>query len=159
MSKFSKNEQNAIDEKFEQLKKVCDGLLSHAELADIITKRRINWLNEKLEEMLVKYDGLSPEEQAYNIIFFDHMKINPNHSKMVRISPTKIKIESYNFCPYLEASNKLKLDTRCVCKDVGEPSIQKMCEIIHPKLRFSRSYNNIRPCNSALYCEEYIEII
>ena len=158
MPKFSENEQNAIDEKYKQLKKVCDGLLSHSELADLITDRRINWIKKNLDEMLAKYDGLSPEEQAYRIIYFDHMKINPEHSKMVRISPTKIRIDSYNFCPYLEASNKLNLDTRCICKEVGEPSIQKMCEIIHHKLRFSRNYDNIRPHNG-VYCEEYIEII
>lgn len=158
MSKFSDHEQNAINEKFTQLKKVCDGLLSHAQLAGTITKRRINWLKENLNIMLAKYKCLNPEEQAYRIIYFDHMKINPEHSKMVRISPTKIKIESYNFCPYLEASNQLGLDTKRICKDVGEPSIQKMCEIIHPKLRFSRNYDNIRPHNGA-FCEEYIEII
>ena len=158
MSKFSIHEQNAIDEKFAQLKKVCDGLLSHSELAGIITERRINWLKENLDQMLAKYEGLPPEEQAYRIIYFDHMKINPEHSKMVRISPTKIRVDSYNFCPYLEASNRLNLDTRCICKEVGEPSIQKMCEIIHHKLRFSRNYANIRPHNGA-FCEEYIEII
>lgn len=158
MSKFSDIEQNAIDEKFAQLKQVCDGSFSHIQLADAITERRINWLKENLDKMLTKYNSLSPEEQAYCIIYFDHMKINPEHNKIFRISPTKIKIESYNFCPYLEASNQLGLDTRRICKDVGEPSIQKMCEIIHPKLRFSRNYDNIRPHNGA-FCEEYIEII
>ncbi|MFH1822256.1 MAG: hypothetical protein ABH830_00990 [Patescibacteria group bacterium] len=158
MVKFSKNEQNAIEEKYEQLKKVCSGLLSHSELAEIITKRRINWLKENLNGMLEKYKNLSPEEQAYRIIYFDHMKIDPEHSKMIRISPTKIKIESYNFCPYLEASNQLNLDTRCICKEIGEPSIQKMCEIIDHRLRFLRNYDNIRPLNGA-FCEEYIEII
>ncbi len=158
MSKFSKNEQNAIKEKFKQLKQVCNGLLSHSELANIITERRTSWIKNNLKEMLTKYNGLAPEEQAYHIIYFDHMKINPEHSKMVRLSPTKIRIESYNFCPYLEATNQLKLDTRCICKDVGEPSIQKMCEIIHPKLKFSRNYDNIRPHNGT-YCEEFIEII
>ena len=52
MSKFSKNEQFAIDEKYTQLKKVCDGLLSHSELADIITERRIKWINNNLEEYI-----------------------------------------------------------------------------------------------------------
>jgi tRNA(adenine34) deaminase len=85
------------------------------------------------------------------------MKIEPSHSKMTRISSKKIRIDSYNFYPYLEATKKLKLDTKIICKKVGEPSIQKMCEMIHPKLKFSRNYDNIRPHNKK-YCEEYIEI-
>jgi len=86
------------------------------------------------------------------------MKIDPLKSKMTRISPTKIRIDSYNFCPYLETVKKLKLDTRCICKKVGEPSIQAMCKMINKKLKFSRNYDNIRPHNKE-YCEEYIEII
>jgi hypothetical protein len=158
MSKFTDKEKEAIKEKYGQLKKVCDGEISHSDLADTISKRRLNWIKKNLEEMQRKYDGLSPEEQAYHIIYFDHMKINPEHSRMIRISPTKIRIESYNFCPYLEASSQLDLDTRCICKEVGEPSIQSMCKIIHPKLKFSRNYDNIRPHNGD-YCEEFIELI
>src|SRR3989344_6064426 len=113
---FSETEQKAIQEKLEQLQKIKEGLMDHQELANLITGRRINWIQEHLDEMLGKYDGLSPEEQAYRIVFFEHMKINPEHSKMVRISPKKIKIESYNFCPYLEACCHLGLDTRHVCQ-------------------------------------------
>ena len=108
--------------------------------------------------MLAKYDGLSPEEKAYRIIFLEHMKINPEHSKMVRVSPKKIRMDSYNFCPYLEACERLGLETKSVCKKIGEPSIQRLCEMIHPKLRFSRNYSNIRPGNDA-FCEEYIELV
>lgn len=157
MSNFSKIHQKAINEKTNQIKKVCDGLCTYAELADIITERRVSWLKANLNKMLKKYKDLPPEEQAWHIIYFDHMKIEPKHSKMTRISSKKIRIDSYNFCPYLEAVKKLKLDTKIICKKVGEPSIQKMCEMIHPKLKFSRNYNNIRPKNKK-YCEEYIEI-
>ena len=153
---FSETEQKAIEEKLEQLRKVKEGTLSPQELADLITQRRVGWIRENLDEMLVKYEGLSPEEQAYRIVFFDHMKINPEHSKMARVSPTKIKVESYNFCPYLQACSRLGLDTRFVCGDIGEPSIQAMMEMINPNLRFSRNYVNIRPHNGA-FCEEYVE--
>lgn len=154
---FFKSEQKAIAEKCEQLNKVIDGVLTPQELADLITQRRVEWIREHLDEMLAKYDGLNPEEQAYRIIFFDHMGINPGHSKMVRISPTKIKIESHNFCPYLEACQQLGLDTRFVCREIGEPSLQEMLKIIHPNLRYNRNYQNIRPKNR--FCEEYIELI
>jgi len=154
----SESEQKAINEKLEQLQRVKEGILTPQELADLITQRRVSWIQEHLDEMLAKYDGLSPEEQAYRIVFFDHMKINPEHSKMVRVSPRKIKIESHNFCPYLEACRHLGLDTRYVCHDIGEPSIQKMIEVISPNLKFSRNYVNIRPHNWA-FCKEYIELL
>ena len=155
---FSESEQKAIEEKLEQLQRVKEGTLAPQELVDLITQRRVGWIQEHLDEMLTKYDGLSPEEQAYRIVFFDHMKINPSHSKMVQVSPRKIKIESHNFCPYLEACRHLGLDTRYVCQDIGEPSTQKMIEVINPNLRFSRNYDNIRPRNGA-FCEEYIELL
>jgi len=155
---FSETEQKAIQEKLEQLQKVKEGTLSHKELADLITERRINWIGENLNEMLAKYSGLNPEEQAYRIVFFEHMVINPNHSRMVRVSPRKIRIESYNFCPYLEACQQLDLDTRYVCREIGEPSIQRMIEAINPNLRFSRNYANIRPHNR-VFCEECIELL
>lgn len=153
---FSKSEQKAVEEKLEQLQKVKEGILSPQELVDLITQRRVSWIREHLDEMLAKYDGLSPEEQVYRIVFFDHMKINPEHVKMVRVSPRKIKIESHNFCPYLEACRHLDLDTRHVCQNIGEPSIQRMIEIINPNLKFSRNYIKIRPHNE-IFCEEYIE--
>ncbi len=155
---FSETEQKAIEEKLEQLRKVKEGTLSSGELADLIAQRRVEWIQEHLDELLAKYYSLSPEEQAYRIVFFEYMRINPEHSKMVRISPRKIKIESYNFCPYLEACRHLDLDTRYVCKDIGEPSLQRIMEVINPNLSFSRNYANIRPYNIT-FCEEYIELL
>lgn len=155
---FNEIEQRAIQEKLEQLKKVQQGTLTPNELADLIMQRRVDWIQEHLDEMLVKYNCLSLEEQAYRIIFFDHMKINPEHSKINRISPTKIKIQSYNFCPYLEACSLLGFDTKYVCKEIGEPAMEKMIKIINTNLRFSRNYQNIRPFNKD-FCEEYIEIV
>jgi len=152
----SESEQEAIQEKLEQLRQVKEGILTHQELANLITQRRVKWIKEHLKEMLLKYKGLSPEGQAYRIIYFDHMGINPEHSKMVRVSPTKIKIKSNNFCPYLEACQKLSLDTKTVCKEIGEQSIKKMIELINPNLKFSRNYANIRPHNGV--CEECFEL-
>jgi actin-related protein len=153
----SESEQKAIQEKLEQLNQVKEESLYHQELADSITQRRVRWIKENLKEMLAKYKGLSPEEQAYKIVFFEHMGINPEHSKMTRVSPKKIKIESYNFCPYLEVCRQLDLDTKIICRDIGEQSVQKMIELINPALRFSRNYKNIRPDKE--FCEEFIELL
>jgi hypothetical protein len=152
---FSEAEQLAIRDKTEQLRSVQDGKLTLKELDAQITQRRLAWIEENLELLLRKYDHLPPEEQAYNIIFFDHMRINPDHVKMTRISETKIRTDSYSFCPYLEACSLLNLDTRVVCKEMLEESIKKMVKAIHPKLEFSRNYKNLRPYQP--FCEEYIE--
>jgi len=154
---FSKTEQKAIQEKFEQLQEIKKGTLTIQGLTDLITQRRVEWIQGHLDEMLAKYKTLNPEEQAYRIVFFDHMKINPAHSKMTRISQRKIRVDSYNFCPYLEACLRLDLDTKFICKEAGEQSIQTMIEVINPNLKFGRNYANLRPHNS--FCEEYFEIL
>jgi hypothetical protein len=64
MSNFSKNHQKAISEKTNQIKKVCDGICTYAELADIIKARRVSWLKANLNKMLKKYKDLPPEKQA-----------------------------------------------------------------------------------------------
>lgn len=153
---FSHEEQKAIEDKLEQLGKVKNGLLKPQELAMSITKRRIAWLKENKKDVLAKYAGLPDEEKAYRILYFDHMKINPEHSKLTKISDGKIKIESWSFCPYLEACKKLGLDTKFVCREIGESSCQKFCEMINPRIKFSRNYKNIRPYSN--FCEEYFEI-
>ena len=86
---FTKLEEKAIKEKLKQLKKVKDGSLTPKKLADLITKRRASWFLKNKKDVLVKYENLPDEEKAYRIIFFDHMKINPQHSKMVRVGDKK----------------------------------------------------------------------
>jgi hypothetical protein len=152
---FSISEQKAIKEKLNQLRRIKQGTLTPLELSELITKRRVNWMG-KNQQTLRNDRSLNIDELAYNIIFFDHMNINPEFSRIKRISPNKIQICSYNFCPYLEACGILGLDTRIICKEIGEPSIQKMISLINPNLKFSRDYNHIRPYTP--FCKEYIEI-
>ncbi len=154
---FSEEEQKVIQEKLEQLNRVKEKILSPHELAGLIAKRRVQWLEENLGLLLAKYGHLPPEEQAFNIIFLEHLRINPEHLKMTRICPNKIRIDSYNPCPYLEACQQLGLETKFVCKHIGEPAFRKMVKRINPNLRFTRNYRKIRPGNA--FCEEYIEVV
>jgi hypothetical protein len=149
-------DERRIEEKKELLKRIKDGSLSAQELADLITKKRVAWFEKNKDAVLQKYKELPPEEQAYWIICHEHMKIDPL-PVLARVSQTRIRIESYNFCPYLEACKQLGLDTKVVCREIGEPSVQKICEMINPRLRFSRNYQNIRPYSD--FCEEYFEVI
>src|SRR3989344_6979607 len=107
---FTEIQKRAIDEKLELLTKIKKGELPAQKLAELITKRRINWF-EANKSILEKYHNLPDEEKAYRIICFDHMNINPEHSKMIRLCVGLINIKSYNFCPYLEACKQLGLDT------------------------------------------------
>lgn len=154
--RFVKPNKKAVKEKVRQLNMVLRKRLDLTKLADLITKRRLDWFKKNKRVVLKKYKDLPVEEKAYRIIYFDHMKINPEHSKMVRVNQKKIKIESHNFCPYLEACKETGLDTRHICKEIGEPSIQVFCKAIDKKLKFSRNYKKIRPQH--LFCEEFIEI-
>lgn len=153
---FSQKEQKAIKEKIELLRKVKNGKLTPKEATHIITQRRVKWLKENLTKLNNNYKNLDLLEKAYKIILLDHMKIKPKHLIIHRVSDKKLLIESRNFCPYLEACKKLSLDTKFVCKEIGEPSIQAMLKMIHPRLTFRRNYRKIRP--NYYFCEEFIEL-
>ncbi|MBW3022847.1 hypothetical protein KY308_01980 [Candidatus Woesearchaeota archaeon] len=144
----------AIEDKIKQLKEVKEKKITVQELAKRITDRRLNWLLGN-SQIIAKYSNLPPEEAAHRIIYLEHMEINPEHSQVIRVREGIIQIKSYNFCPYLMACKELGLDTRIVCKKIGEQSIVQMCRALHPKLEFRRNYNKIRPHNPE-FCEEYI---
>jgi hypothetical protein len=58
----------------------------------------------------------------------------------------------------LEACVRLGLDTRQVCREGTEESVQHLIVRLDPRLRFSRNYvDGIRPY--APYCEERIELV
>jgi len=69
-------------------------------------------------------------------------------------SPDRIVWESRNRCPLLEACAALGLDTRAVCRPVNEQATQAFFSRLDPRLRFGRSYVEIRP--HAACCREWI---
>src|SRR3989338_9194677 len=79
--------------------------------------------------------------------------LNPKGISTEMISENLLRIESRNFCPYLEACQWLGMDTRFVCKEIGEPSIIAFFHEINPHLDFYRNYDKIRPYSD--YCEEF----
>lgn len=151
---FSEDQQRQIERKIGQLKELKDGVLTTSEYAERLTQKRIVWIREHLDEMLEKYKGLSPEEQAWRIMFFDHLGVESTRSRMERVSDKKIRTISDSFCPYLEACKKLGLDTKIICKGLGEPGFMEMARLIHPDLRFGRDYSKLRPEHP--FCIEYI---
>jgi hypothetical protein len=122
----------------------------HRELA----KKRIDWYGENKNRLNIEGSDV---RKAYTLLLIEYMGLIPNEVPVVYEDDRKIVWRSYNFCPVLEACNKLGLDTRKVCKKGWEKSVQELISNVNPDLKFSRSYERIRPY--AEYCEETIELI
>ncbi len=123
----------------------------HAMGAEIARRRR-QWLEHVLPGK-AGCEGYSPR-QAYELLFFEQMGLEPSELPVVSESADEIVWLSYNRCPLLEACRALGLDTRKVCRAVNEKATQAFLSWIDPRLRFSRSYVEIRP--HAAYCRESI---
>ncbi len=147
---FTFEQQKAIQEKVGQLKKIMDGTLKPYELAGLITKRRLDWLEEN-RNLWGEHD-LSLED-AYKLLIYYHMKIE--EGILINKNGKLLEIECKNFCPYLEACKELNLDTRFVCKEINEPSLRAFFQKINPNIHFSRDYNKIRPYSDC--CLESLE--
>lgn len=148
--------KEAIAEKVEQLTRVLQGEISEEELSETITKRRLEWLEENIDELKEKYRDLPPEKQAFRIIFLEHMNINPEDLRVTKPIKNVIRADGFSFCPYLEAYRQLGLDSRIMCKKINHDCFEKMAKMIHPNLVFYRNLQNLRPYSE--YCEEYIEL-
>jgi hypothetical protein len=96
--------------------------------------------------------------QAYTMFLLRHLGLDPAEVPIVYEDERRIVWRSYNFCSMLEGCVRLGLDTRQVCRESTEASVQHLIERLDPRLRFSRDYaNGIRPY--APYCQESIEIL
>lgn len=155
-NKFNLEEQKAIKEKVKLLKRYVDGKSSLKELAKKITKRRLKWFKEN-KNLLQKYKNLPAHHKAHRMLFYEHMGVDLANSKVENITKRKIRITSNTFCPYLEACKLLKLDTKKICKAIGEPTCSEFIKEISPALKFYRDYSKIRPHHT--HCVEFIEVI
>jgi hypothetical protein len=89
------------------------------------------------------------------MVLLRYMKIPANEVPAVE-TENKITWRSSNFCPILEACQRLGLDTRVVCKQGAEQSVQDLVSKLNPNLIFSRNYEDLRPYRK--YCEESFEL-
>jgi tRNA(adenine34) deaminase len=96
---------------------------------------------------------VSPRE-AYELLFFDYMGLDPAQVPVIEESPERIVWLSSNECPTLAACRRLDLDTRQVCKATAERPVQTFLSRLDPRLRFVRDYQTIRPHAAA--CREQI---
>ena len=117
-----------------------------------IAQDRMSWLDHVLPDK-PGYERFTPR-QAFELLFFEKMRLERDELPVVSESPTGIVWLSYNRCVLLEACKQLGLDTRKVCRPVNEKATQAFLSRLNPQLRFHRSYEEIRP--HADYCREKI---
>jgi hypothetical protein len=124
---------------------------SYARIREELLQKRLGWYEQNKDRLDLKGSDV---RKAYALVLFEYMHIDPKEVPVTYEDERKITWVSHNFCPILEACNRLGLDTRKVCKVGWEESVQALIEKINPKLRFSRNYNALRPHGD--YCEETI---
>ncbi len=130
----------------------CHG--DYGRLHEELDKKRQAWWEAKGGSMAL--NGTLPR-QAYTMLLLIYMGLDPVDVPVVCEDERKITWRSFNFCPMLEACRRLGLDTRLVCRQGTEASVQNLVARLDPRLRFSRNYRDgMRPY--AAYCEESIEI-
>jgi hypothetical protein len=119
-------------------------------LEDLVKERRLRWLSS------AKIRDGNPVEEAYRLFYSEYLQLNPGDAEIVERTPRRIVVRWKNHCPTLDACRALGIDTRFVCRRVYESTTQAFVEKVDPRLRFSRSYEAIRPHSE--YCEETIEL-
>jgi hypothetical protein len=125
---------------------------SLAYLEQCVIEKRLAWLKVNLGETV---DESDPVREGYKWFYEKYLRVSvPEDGEIVEHTETRIIMRWWNPCPTLEACKKLGLDTREVCKKAYHKPVQEFLQHIHPKLRFDRNYENIRPY--AAYCEEII---
>lgn len=114
-------------------------------------EKRLHWYRSNRPDK--KYPGDDYMLKAYRVLM-DRLQTTEADCPIVHRDNTKLVFRSTNFCTTLEACIILQLDTRHVCRLYNELSTDSLVKEIHPKLKFTRNYEKLRPyCE---YCEEMI---
>ncbi len=151
---MNKEAERRIQNKIEQIRK-SQG--DYCKIHEEFKRKRLDWWESNKERLKrLNLAGFLPR-QAFNIVLFEYMQINPKDIQIIYEDDRKITWRSFNFCPILEACKRLGIDTRILCKAVNEESVQDFLSCLNPKLKFYRNYEKIRP--HAKYCEETFELI
>jgi len=119
-----------------------------------LKEKRLTWW--RVNKNKLDLTGNLPR-QAFIMVLFKYIGIDPKDIQVVYEDERKITWRSFNFCPILEACKRLRLDTRIICKEINEESVQDFISCLSPRLRFYRSYEKIRPHSE--YCEETFELV
>jgi hypothetical protein len=120
-------------------------------LARELSSKRLQWFSGNRGS----FENSSEDvlEFAYQV-FLKKLGIAAAETPVVHRDDVSLVLHSSNFCPTLEACSILGLDTRFVCRHLTEKPTTDLLRQIHPRLRFARNYERLRP--HADCCEEMI---
>jgi tRNA(Arg) A34 adenosine deaminase TadA len=125
------------------------------EIEAAVAAKRVQWFEQRYAAGTRRTWGRRPAPRtAFDMFFFEYMGLRTDDLRVLRANDREIVWSSQNFCPTLEACNRLGLDTRVVCRHAYEKSTQAFVSLTDPALRFLRDYNQIRPQPTA--CQERI---
>jgi len=123
------------------------------DLARQLSKKRLKWYADNFSSLSM--EGIDVMDMAYHV-FLQKLDITEEQAPVVRRDEKHLVLHSKNFCPTLEACTILKFDPRFVCRHLTEQPTTDLLRQIHPRLRFYRNYDRLRPhCE---YCEEMISL-
>jgi len=123
-----------------------------ARLESCVVEKRLAWLDGNLERLS---DPGAPVADGYRLFFEIYLGLSPpGDGVIVEQTERKIVTRWWNRCSTLDACLELGLDTREICKKAYHQPVQEFLSRVHPKLRFERNYEALRPY--APYCEEII---
>jgi len=122
-----------------------------------LLEKRLKWYEDNKDRLDLHGTDV---RKAYTLLIVEYLGnvfgLDPIDAPVVFESKAKIVWRSYNWCPVLEACLRGHYDTKEICRNGWEQSVQALIEKINPNLLFSRNYYTLRPYGD--YCEEAIEI-
>lgn len=139
----------AVKQEIERLRGIDASKLDA--MAAALARKRLRWYSDNRSRLDI--NTAVPLDEAYRV-FLLKLGITEDQAPVVRRDPKRLVVHSANFCPTLEACRVLGLDTRWVCRRLTEKPTTELLRRIHPKLRFTRNYDRLRP--HANVCEELI---
>lgn len=139
----------AVRQSIDQLRSADEKKLK--QLARDLSAKRAAWFAENCRYFCTE------EEDALDAgyrVFLTKLGINKDQAPIISRDHRHLVLHSTNFCPTLEACRILGLDTRFVCRLLTEKPTTELLRRVNPKLRFTRSYEKLRPYSD--FCEEMI---
>ncbi len=129
-----------------------EGALAYLE--GCVVEKRLAWLDRNLERLSL---ADAPVADGYRLFYEIYLGLSlPEDGEIVEQTEKRMVTRWWNHCPTLEACKALGLDTREICKKAYHRPVQEFLSRVHPKLRFERNYEALRPYTP--YCEEIIAL-
>lgn len=147
------DEEEVVEEILEKITK-AEKKEDYSLINQKLLEKSLGWFERNRDNLNLQGSDV---RMAYTLLLIEYLGINPSEVPIIYEDERKIVWRSYNWCPVLEACKRAGFDTREVCRKGWELSVQALIEKINYKLRFSRTYETLRPHGE--YCEEKIELI